>query len=130
MQLPLGSTREMGSHKGYSLGVIVDILCGVLSGAAGFDKADRSRRGHFVAAYNIASFVPIDEFKKNMDGMLRTLRTTKPAPGHERVLYAGLPEAENEKKRTERGIPLHPEVIEWFKGACAELGIPYALTAK
>jgi LDH2 family malate/lactate/ureidoglycolate dehydrogenase len=130
MQLPLGSTREMGSHKGYSLGVIVDILCGVLSGAAGFDKADRSRRGHFVAAYNIASFVPIDEFKKNMDGMLRTLRTTKPAPGHDRVLYAGLPEAENEKKRTERGIPLHPEVIEWFKGACAELGIPYALTAK
>jgi len=67
MQLPLGSTREMGSHKGYSLGVIVDILCGVMSGAAGFDKADRSRRGHFVAAYNIAGFVPVDEFKKNME---------------------------------------------------------------
>ncbi|MBI4306369.1 MAG: Ldh family oxidoreductase [Chloroflexi bacterium] len=129
-QLPLGSTRELGSHKGFSLAVIVDILCGVLSGAAGFDRADRSRRGHFVAAYRIDAFVPIDEFKKNMDGFLRTLRETRPAPGHDRVVYAGLSEYETEQKRSKLGIPLHPEVIEWFKGACAELGIPFTLTTK
>jgi len=32
-QLPLGSEREMGGHKGYSLASMVDILCCVLSGA-------------------------------------------------------------------------------------------------
>src|SRR5690606_11197152 len=31
--LPLGSTRELGGHKGYCLGAMVDILSGVLSGA-------------------------------------------------------------------------------------------------
>ena len=32
-QLPLGSEREMGGHKGYGLASMVDILCGLLSGA-------------------------------------------------------------------------------------------------
>src|SRR6266436_3215402 len=31
--LPLGSDRERGGHKGYGLAIMVDILCGVLSGA-------------------------------------------------------------------------------------------------
>ena len=39
-QLPLGSEREMGGHKGYALASMVDILCCVLSGPTG----DRSRR--------------------------------------------------------------------------------------
>lgn len=130
MQLPLGSTRELGSHKGYALASIVDILCGVLSGAAGFDTLDRSRRGHFVAAYRIDAFIPAEQFKQTMDGFLGTLRATKPAPGHDRVLYPGLPEYETEKVRSQKGIPLHPEVVEWFKGSCAELGIPFKLTSK
>ncbi len=41
----------------------------------------------------------------------------------ERVYYAGLPEHEEEAIRRERGIPYHPEVIEWFKGVIAELEI-------
>src|SRR5215469_16393130 len=31
--LPLGSERERGGHKGYALAMMVDILCGPLSGA-------------------------------------------------------------------------------------------------
>jgi len=30
--LPLGSTREMGSHKGYGLAGVVDIMSGILTG--------------------------------------------------------------------------------------------------
>ena len=30
--LPLGGSRESGSHKGYGLGILVEILCGVLTG--------------------------------------------------------------------------------------------------
>ena len=36
MQLPVGGTREMGSHKGYGLSTVVEILCGQLSFAPGF----------------------------------------------------------------------------------------------
>ena len=75
-----------------------------------------------------SAFGDLDEFKTNMDGMLRGLRETKPMPGQDRVLYAGLPEAEVLEDRTKNGVPLHPEVIDWFKGICAEYEIFYDLT--
>ena len=52
------------------------------------------------------------------------LKTSKPAPGHDRVMYPGLPEVEEYKIRSEDGIPLHYEVVEWFQDICAELSIP------
>jgi len=127
MQLPLGSTRELGSHKGYSLGVMVDILCGQLAFAPGFGSLARTRRAHFVAAYSVEAFGDVDEFKENMDGMLKGLAATKPAPGHDRVLYAGLPEHESRIERRKNGVPLHPEVVEWFRGICAEFEIVFDL---
>ncbi|MCL0031195.1 Ldh family oxidoreductase [Dehalococcoidia bacterium] len=128
MQLPLGSTRELGSHKGYGLGVMVDILSGQLSFARGFASLDEDRRAHFVAAYAVSAFGEVEEFKNNMDEMLRGLSETKPMPGISRVLYAGQPEEETLMERTENGIPLHPEVIDWFKDICGELQIKYNLS--
>ena len=127
MQLPVGGTRELGSHKGYGLSAVVEILSGHLSFAPGFADLQLRRRGHFVAAYSIDAFGPVDEFKDSMDGMLKLLRETKPMPGHDRVLYAGMPEEETEAERLEQGIPLHPEVVDWFKGISAEFGIPFEL---
>ena len=121
--LPLGSTREMGSHKGYSLGMVVDIMAGVLSGAGHSMRIPQGEMSHFLAAFNIANFLPVDDFKKDMDDMLRTLRTAAPAPGHDRVVYAGLPESEDEQERRANGIPLHKEVVEWFATICEELSI-------
>jgi len=41
---PLGGTRDLGSHKGYGLGMMVDILSGVMSGAVYGDLFYRSDR--------------------------------------------------------------------------------------
>jgi len=125
--LPLGSTREMGSNKGYGLAVVVDILSSVLNGNAAAPTGRFERYGHFVAAYAIEAFIDVAEFKRGMDEYLQALRALKPAPGRERVLYAGALEAEQEKEHRERGIPLHPEVIDWFKTACAEMEIDFIL---
>lgn len=46
-----------------------------------------------------------------------------PAPGHDRVYYAGLTGHEEEQIRLVRGIPLHREVIKWFEDITAELGL-------
>ena len=125
--LPLGSTRESGSHKGYGLSCIVDILSGVLSGTAYGMVPGRPNFSHFVGAYNIEAFTEVDQFKELMDDFLRTLKSTPPAQGHERVLYAGLVEAEVEQYRRANGIPLHKEVIQWFQDICNEMSIPYIL---
>jgi LDH2 family malate/lactate/ureidoglycolate dehydrogenase len=126
--LPWGTTRELGSHKGYSMGMAVDILAGVLSGAGHSMRIPRGEMSHTLIAIKIASFIAVEDFKKDMDDMLYRLRTARPAAGCERVLYAGLPEAEETKERKAHGIPLHKEVVEWFKGICEELSIPFTLT--
>lgn len=66
---PLGGSRDLGGHKGYGLGVMVDILSGVLSGAVYgnlFWRGDHRERhshdiGHAFAAIDPARFRPIDE---------------------------------------------------------------------
>ena len=125
--LPLGSTRELGSHKGYGLAGMVDILAGVLTGFGFGAIPGRPNFGHYVAAYSIEAFTEVDGFKEMMDEWLRMLKSTKPAPGHDRVLVAGQPEAEVEAVRRVEGIPLHPEVTQWLRDTCAELSVPCAL---
>jgi LDH2 family malate/lactate/ureidoglycolate dehydrogenase len=128
--LPVGSTREMGSHKGYGLACIVDILGGVLSGGGYGVSPGRPNFGYYVAAYSVEAFMDTAEFKRTMDEWIRMLESTPPAKGHDRVIYPGRLEAEEEKTRAVEGIPMHPEVIDWFKSICAELSIPYILTEK
>jgi LDH2 family malate/lactate/ureidoglycolate dehydrogenase len=122
--LPFGGTRENGSHKGYGFAMMSEILATVLSGSLpGMLATDQGSSHHF-AAYNISAFTDVDKFKDTMDDALRTLRTTKPAPGYERVFYPGLSEHEEEQERRANGIPLHREVVEWFNGITAELSLP------
>ncbi len=128
LMLPLGGTREIGSHKGYSLAVMVEILTSILGGTGGGPMRRGGSAHHFVA-YNIAAFNDPEQFKQDMDDYLKALRETPTRPnaqGH--VVYAGLPEHYDEVERRSKGIPYHPEVIEWFRETCAEFGIPWRLT--
>ena len=121
--LPLGSTREMGSHKGYGLAGVVEILCSVMGGAGFGMKLPTTHFRHYLAAYNIDAFSDVGEFKRNMDEFIGELKATPPAAGQTRVLVAGQPEWEELADRKARGIPLHHEVADWLRGVCAELGV-------
>ena len=121
--LPLGSTRELGSHKGYGLSCVVDILAGVLTGVGYGAVPGRPNFGHYVAAYSIDAFTDVDSFKDMMDEWLLMMKNAKPAPGHDRVLVAGQPEAEVEAVRRAEGIPFHSEVVDWMRDTCGELGV-------
>ena len=125
--LPMGGTRENGSHKGYGMMMMVEVLGAFLSGSVpGMFDVEPFESGykHYFAAYNIEAFTDVDQFKEKMDRMLQMLRETKPAAGHDRVLYPGLAEAEDEKDRRANGVPLHKEVMEWFDNMVGELGVP------
>ena len=126
LMLPLGGTREIGSHKGYGLAVMVEILTTVLAGQ-GAGQQRRGGQAHHFLAYKIDAFTDLDVFKQDMDDYLRALRESPTAPGEERVYYAGLPEHEEEIQRREKGIPYHPEVVDWFEQVSKELEIPFRL---
>ena len=119
--LPWGSTRELGSHKGYGMAVIGQVFSGILS-AGLFGVSNPPGNGsQFVAAFSIDAFRDVSEFKQSMDEFLTYLVETPPAPGHDHVYYAGLPEHEETLVRERDGIPLHREVVEWFDSETDEL---------
>jgi LDH2 family malate/lactate/ureidoglycolate dehydrogenase len=128
LMLPVGGTRELGSHKGYGLAAVVDILCGILSGVGpGF--LSPGHVGHHFVAYRIDAFTDPEKFRSDLDAQLEGLANSRTAPGHDRVLYAGLPEWETEQDRLANGIPYHPDVLKWFTETGAELGVVIDLPA-
>jgi len=136
--LPLGSDRERGGHKGYGLAIMVDVLCGVLSGAnwGPFTPPFALRQeipsrsvghgiGHFFGAMQIDGFIGRDEFKRQIDDFIRTFRATKPAPGTNGPLLPGDPEREAEVSRRKSGIPLVMPVVEELRDISKQTGIPF-----
>ena len=125
--LPLGGTREQGGHKGYGLALAVDILCGVLSGH-GYDAIIPPHTlSHFIMAIDIAGFRPVEEFKAMMDEMIDAYHNSPKAPGYDRIYIAGEPEWEIYTERTQRGIPIHKEVLQWLTGLASEMDIDVTL---
>ncbi|HQI81453.1 MAG TPA: Ldh family oxidoreductase [Deltaproteobacteria bacterium] len=114
--LPLGGAgEELGGHKGYGLNVMVEILCAAFSGGS-FGKAlsgmegERHiphRLGHFFAAVNIESFVPIGVFKAITGAIMREIRSSRKAPGHDRIFLAGEKEFEMIERRKAEGVPVN-----------------------
>jgi len=118
-----GGTRENGSHKGYGFAMIADIMSGILSGNGPGFMAPGNELSQFVMAFKIDAFVELSEFKRDMDALIDKIVNMEPAPGHERVYYAGLIEHEEAEKRRAEGIPYHREVVDWFNGASDELNL-------
>ncbi len=129
--LPLGGYgSEGGGHKGYGLGLLVDILCGVLGG--GTFGPDLRRTGglldpgivsHFFAAIRIDGFRDPAQFKADVSRELRAMRESRPAPGAERVLTPGEPEAFKTEQAYREGIGLDPVVVESLERVSEKLGI-------
>ncbi len=114
MMLPFGGTREQGSHKGYGFAAVAEILSQIMSGT-GAAFMNPGSMSFWFCAYKIEAFTEVAKFKTDMDEFLNALATTPPAPGHDRVLYAGLSEHEETQIREKEGIPYHREVIDWFR---------------
>jgi L-2-hydroxycarboxylate dehydrogenase (NAD+) len=125
--LPLGGAREGGSHKGYGLAILVEILCGVLTGTITALSSNQEPRGHFFAAIRVDAFRPADEFKRDLDQLIRELRSTPPIRGQERVLVAGEIEFETAKERATLGIPLHTSILDGLRALSKQLAVPYDL---
>jgi L-2-hydroxycarboxylate dehydrogenase (NAD+) len=125
--LPLGGTAETAGYKGYGLGVLVDILCGVLSGCgyAGIMGSNwgECAIGHFFAAIRVDAVRPVAEFKAMMDEMICALRSSPKAAGQERIILHGEPEWEAQDERLANGIPVAAPVLDELRAIGASVGI-------
>merc|ERR1711935_661444 len=130
--MPLGGMEQTGGYKGFGLGMMVDILCGVLAGS---NYANQVRRWGFAkdasSPANLGQcFIVIDPgcfapgFEGRMDDLHRIHReldTAPDSPGP--VQVPGDPEREHMKKCDELdGIPYPRKVIEHFNKFADEIG--------
>ncbi|HTU70901.1 MAG TPA: Ldh family oxidoreductase [Candidatus Baltobacteraceae bacterium] len=132
--LPLGGFgMEGGGHKGYGLGLLADILCGVLSGGCfgpTLPFADETKKGaisHWFGAFRVDGFRDVAEFKEDMDVELRYFKDSAVARGAQRIMVAGEPEILKAAYHRQYGVPVHAKVWDGLKRIADELDLDFNL---
>ena len=123
---PLGASPQLGSHKGYGLATMVELLSSILPGLrAAQDGIDRV--GHFFLVIDPDRFGAAGAFETALGAMVDELRTSRPLNADEPVLVAGDPEQAARQERTRTGIPLSRFVIEDLRSVCRASNVPFLL---
>ena len=130
--LPLGGEGESTSgHKGYGYATFAEILSAALQDGiflrdtAGIEENGQKRLkvGHFFLAINIGNFLPLGRFKEVAGNIMRELRSSKLAPGKNKIYTAGEKEYIAEIERKTNGIPINKSLQEDIKKMQNELGL-------
>jgi ureidoglycolate dehydrogenase (NAD+) len=123
----------VGGPKGYGLGFLVEILGGVLTGAAvshgiGNMYGDFSKPqdvGHWLVAIDIEHFMPLDTFKERMQVLTDLAHASTAAPGFAGVLVPGEPEENTRRARLADGIPLANGTVEELRELGDRFGVAF-----
>ncbi len=121
----------LGGYKGYGLGLMVEVLCSLLTGMP-FGKhiermypvnENKRKLGHFLMAIDIERFQGVDLFKERMKDLLDELRSLPPAEGFSKVMVAEDPQKEMYRQRSQEGIPVDEKVWAEFERVVEKLKI-------
>ena len=124
---PPGALLALGGiagHKGFALGLMIDILAGALSGA-GCSGSDNTKvyNATLMIAIDIAQFTPLEDFYRQVDELVTYVKSSPLAPGFDEILVPGEVELRQEKRRLREGIPLDDETWRQIQETAAALGI-------
>jgi len=121
---PRAGLLPMAGHKGTALGLVVEVLGGILSGAGAIGAVTGPvLNGSFLVAIDVERFVPLAEFTKQVTDLVGWVKSGEPAPGGAGVMVPGEPEARMERERGAHGIPVEDETWRQIETIAAELGV-------
>lgn len=114
-----GSVLPFGGPKGYGIAMMVDMMAGIMTGAAHgphigdlYKTFDRPQNvGVFIHLVHAGAFQPADTFKRRMDEMICEIKASRPAKGVDEVLVPGEIEARTAACRAREGIPLPADLV-------------------
>jgi LDH2 family malate/lactate/ureidoglycolate dehydrogenase len=105
-----GNSEELGGHKGYGLGLFVDVLCAGMSMGAWsrdtFVKNDGARIAQFFAAIRTDLFGNAAEIEAHVEEILQGVRNSAKAEGHDRIYIHGEKEVEQREKSLKEGVTI------------------------
>jgi uncharacterized oxidoreductase len=120
---PRAGLLPAGGHKGTALGLIVEVLGGILSGEGAIgDRTGPVHNGTFLVLVEVARFLPLLDFTGQVTDLVRFVKSATPAAGGE-VLVPGEPEARSEAHRRAHGVPVEAETWRQIEEIAAELGV-------
>jgi L-2-hydroxycarboxylate dehydrogenase (NAD+) len=128
-----GVVLPFGGVKGAGLSMLMDILSGVLTGAA-FGGEVRNPftglegpqgTGHFFIALKADLFISLDAFEQRMQTLTQRVKTQPLAEGFEEIQIPGEPEQRMEVARLKNGIPLTPDVLNALKSEAYLAGVSF-----
>ncbi len=121
--------------KGYGLGLLVDLLAGILPQAAcgaevkGLDFPDEfSNGGQVFLALNIGAFLPVERFRTRASDVLQRIKDSRAVVGVPEVLIPGERARGESDRRAQLGIPLDAGALEQLKVLFIEAGIEELLS--
>lgn len=127
--LPLGGLgEEHGGHKGYGLGLIVDICTGILSGGCTsphLKQADGEHTSHFFAAVDYGIFGDKAAQRAHTSQLLAELRRSAKAPGQARIYTHGEKAWASREEKLRDGIPVQQRTAQELRLIAGELGLDF-----
>lgn len=129
---PRGALLPFGGivgHKGYALGIMVDLLSGALSGAGcSYSSTCRLGNAMFFTVVDIEKFVTLEEFLAQARILEDHVKASPPAPGFGEILMPGEPELRAEETRMRNGIVIDDESWRQFVECSRGLGVEVGAT--
>jgi LDH2 family malate/lactate/ureidoglycolate dehydrogenase len=131
--VPLGAPAA--PYKGFGLALVLEALAGVLAGArfgrqhtveveAGPRPWDE---GHFFLAFDPGLVMPIDEFKRRMDALIRDVHAVPPGPDGQRPRVPGAAAAARRERALREGLRLPASIYHRLAEQAARRGTPTQL---
>lgn len=114
-----GILLSIGGPKGYGLALVIDVLAGVMTGAAFgkdvgmlYDMSRPSEVGHFILAINIESFIEKELFMKRLEALCNQIKESELLPGINKIFLPGEIEFREEQERMRNGVPIGGDVLK------------------
>lgn len=115
-----GYLLPMGAHKGFGLSLMVDILCGVITGGSFQNHIksmyrypdDPSRTAHMMLVLNPLALMEKEQLKNRMGEFFSTVKQTPVNADGAEILLPGEIEYRTECERRANGIPLPAAVFD------------------
>ena len=124
-----GEGEDNGGHKGFGLGLLVDLLSAGLSmgqwSLHTFEtKGQGSGIAHFFGAISLDLFGEAGLIKKHVATILDEVRNSHKAEGHDRIYIHGEKEAEARAHAMAEGVELDDDTCQLYEKYSKQFGIP------
>jgi len=131
-----GSLMPVGGHKGYGMVLVHEMLTALLTGGKWTkeikslyeeDKTGIQGTCHSFMAIDPDCFIGRENFRKEVDRYIKTIKESAKAQNAVEILMPGEPELRTERERLKDGIPLAPATIRELAVLGESLGISLPL---